>query len=164
MTDKKNYIERTLDQRRSSEKFDYYFLGLIVGLLSLSIYGLKPNLGLKSIYLLIVAWISLIISGAMGFLRLQLVLILKNVDLSKEDNPLLAKKYNVELNKINERYYKHQIRFFYLGIVFYITFRLTNVYCMHRVMEFSILVVAIAIGYLAYKKFRNLIKNIPNKK
>lgn len=63
------YFELVKNQRESQKKFDYYFLAVIVTLLSLSIQSYKPSDFESCNYIIVFVWILLLISFLTGMYR-----------------------------------------------------------------------------------------------
>ncbi len=142
------YNERYKEINRSQEKFDYYFLGIIIGLLSLSIQKFDPTISYQSYYLIIGTWISLLFSFSAGFFRLTQTLRFKQVDLEKDKNKKLAKKYlKTYYDNIIDTY-KIQVPSFFLALYSYALFKITNIYKLSLFEEIWIISIAIFIGWL----------------
>jgi hypothetical protein len=63
------YFELVKSQRESQKKYDYYFLGVILTLLSLSIQSYKPSDFQHFCYIIVFVWILLLISFLAGMYR-----------------------------------------------------------------------------------------------
>jgi len=63
------YFELVRDYRSSQNKFDFFFLGVILGLLSLSIQTFNTTESIHSVYLIVSTWISLVFSLIAGLFR-----------------------------------------------------------------------------------------------
>ncbi len=143
-----HYYERHTEATRSQEKFDYYFLGIIIGLLSLSIHTFDPTISYQSYYLIIGTWILLLISFSAGFFRLTQTLRFKKVDLGKDHNKELAKKYLKVYYNYIIKYYKYQVLSFFLAQFGYALFKITNIYKLSFQEEIWIISITIFIGGL----------------
>ncbi len=64
-----SYIELVKAQRDAQKKYDYYFLAVIVTLLSLSIQSYKPNDLLTLLFVISIVWILLLASFLSGMYR-----------------------------------------------------------------------------------------------
>ena len=80
MSQKYSYIESFLEYKKSLNKFDYFFLGVILGLLSLSIQTFKYTKETDSVYLIIITWILLLIGFISGFFRQERINMLMRVE------------------------------------------------------------------------------------
>lgn len=63
------YFELVKNQRESQKKFDYYFLAVILTLLSLSIQSYKPGDFVSLNYVIAFVWVLLLISFLTGMYR-----------------------------------------------------------------------------------------------
>ncbi len=63
------YFELVKNQRESQKKYDYYFLAVILTLLTLSIQNYKPGDFVNYNYLIVVVWLLLLISFLIGMFR-----------------------------------------------------------------------------------------------
>lgn len=64
-----SYFELVKSQRESQKKYDYYFLGVILALLSLSIQSYKPSDFQHFSFIIVFVWILLLISFLAGMYR-----------------------------------------------------------------------------------------------
>lgn len=174
MIDNEAYTQLFIEHRRSQEKFDYYFLGIIIGLLSLSIQFFNPDLNAHSYYLMVITWAFLLISFINGIFRLLSTISLKGIDLGKtklkqeeeaKDSKLDKTKLDSlmqgfeakrqELIIINDDTFKREYQCFYLAIVFYAIYKVTNIYNYQKLTEFVIIIVMILIGSFLNRKLQN---------
>ena len=123
-----NYYERHKETTRSQERFDYYFLGIIIGLLSLSIQTFDPTNSYQSYYLIVGTWVLLLFSFSVGFFGLTQTLRFKRVDLEKDHNKKLAEKYLNKYYSYIIKNYKYQVPSFFLALFCYALFKITNIY------------------------------------
>lgn len=82
MSDKYGYIDAFKYYRQSQTKYDYFFIGVILATLSLSVQIKFPE-STHSIYLQIITWFSLLISFLSGLFRLERINMFLRVEADK---------------------------------------------------------------------------------
>lgn len=75
LEEKWGYVEAFKAQRESHQKFNYYFLGVIVALLSLSIQTFKPESYTSFKFLIIFFWALLTVSFLSGMYRMEKIIV-----------------------------------------------------------------------------------------
>jgi len=86
--------------REYQNKFDYFFLAIIVGALSISIQSYKPVTGDHSIYLMATTWILLAISFVSGLIRRERILNFMRVESEKITYELKEQNYQQILQNL----------------------------------------------------------------
>ncbi len=160
MSDKNEYIEMFLELRKSQEKFNYYFLGIIIGLLSLSIQTFDPKILYHSIYLMIITWMLLLVSFSAGFFYETQSLKFKKADLTKSSNKNLADQYLKTYQNFMVKAHKYQIFSFFLAIVVFALFKITNIYSLPILVECCIILIVIILGGLSSLVYNRIIAKI----
>lgn len=156
MPDNQFYIELT----KAQSKFDYFFLAVIIGLLSLSIQSYDISEDYHSNYLVIGTWILLLISFFSGFLKEISMIKFRQVDLQRSANEDLASKYLNTYNKVINKSFKIQITSFYFAIIFYGLFKISNIYKLSFDIEILILISAAVIGFVGKFAHGKMISNV----
>lgn len=140
MDDQLNFANMFSAGRESIQKFDYYFLGVIIALLSLSIQTFNPLVTPKFIFLINIVWILLLVSMLSGFRRLEKIQLINHYDTRRiyemeyegeVANSLRIKKYyelSDELNKKSVYLYKIEKWSFIAALLVYLVFKLLNIY------------------------------------
>ncbi len=145
---------------KAQSKFDYFFLAVIIGLLSLSIQSYNISEGYHSNYLVIGTWILLLISFFSGFLKEISIIKFRQIDLQRKANEELASKYLNTYNKVVNRSFKIQFTSFYFAIIFYGLFKVSNIYKFSYNSEILVLVSAAVMGLVGKLAYRKMISNI----
>ncbi len=97
MTEEYGYIQAFKSYRQAQTKFDYFFLGVILATLSLSLQ-IKTNEEMCSFYLLISTWLLLLISLSSGLFRIERINMFLRVEADKLS--FLQKKTNIDNAKL----------------------------------------------------------------
>ena len=97
MSDEYGYIQAFKYYRQTQTKFDYFFIGIILASLSLSLQ-IKTNEEICSLYLLISTWSLLLVSLLSGLFRIERVNMFLRVEADKLS--FLQKKINFEKAKL----------------------------------------------------------------
>ena len=84
--------------RDIQNKFDYFFLSVILGSLALSIQYFNPTITPKSTYLIILSWILFTISFISGLLRQERSNLHMYVEIGNIDNPERINRFTLALN------------------------------------------------------------------
>ncbi|RIK67580.1 hypothetical protein DCC62_24710 [candidate division KSB1 bacterium] len=93
------YTQAFLAQRDAQRKFDYYFLGVTLALLTLSIQTFNASIATKHVQLMIFTWLALLISFLSGLYRQEMnSLFFKNEAIRMQYEPKLE-----SLRKIVEK-------------------------------------------------------------
>lgn len=153
------YNERYLELIKSQSKLNYFFLAVIIGLLSLSIQTFNFTEENHFNYLVIGTWLLLLISFFTGFVREMLWIKFRQVDLERSKNEKVASRYIAMYKKHIDRLFWIQFSSFYLAIIFYAIFKISNIYCISFCVQLTILTILSGIGFGgAGYYFRNLAK------
>ena len=195
------YIKSFLEYRKSQNKFDYFFLGIILGLLSLSIQTFKYTKETNSVYLIIMTWVLLLIGFISGFFRQERINMLMRVEtdrlsfssqkdvfqkakdgeillnLSPEEmwNPEDISNQLSKLEKINalsddfiDVYKKHsqtayniQKWSFFLSLITFALFKITNIFYLSLINELIIIIVFVISTFLIVKIYK---RSLPKSK
>jgi len=97
MPEEYGYIQAFKYYRQTQTKFDYFFLGVILATLSLSLQ-IKTNEEMCSFYLLILSWSLLLTSLLSGLFRIERINMFLRVETDKLS--FLQKKTNIENAKL----------------------------------------------------------------
>jgi len=126
--------------REFQTKFDYYFLGIIISFLVLSIQTFDPGENTKLIFLIIISWVMLIISMFSGFFRFERIQVCNYLEIQKafkvqyEGLNLFSepiKSFHDLIHKNAEKaliYYKAEKRCFFGAIFFYFLYKVLSIY------------------------------------
>lgn len=86
MAEEYSYKEAFLHHRNAQNKFDYFFLGVVLAALSISIQSFNPTEAYHFTYLLFASWLLMLFSFLAGFFRQE----------------RLNMAYRVEVDRINQ--------------------------------------------------------------
>jgi len=100
MPEEYGYIQAFKYYRQTQTKFDYFFLGVILATLSLSLQ-IKTNEEMCSFYLLILSWSLLLTSLLSGLFRIERINMFLRVETDKLS--FLQKKSNIENAKLQDQ-------------------------------------------------------------
>lgn len=126
--------------REFEKKIEFYLLGVIITLLSLSIQTFKLEDNIKFEFLMVIVWVLLLLSLFFGFQRIEKLRQLYHFEadrlykLEHEAHSVDSKvvqeliKAASRKNKEAIKYYKLMTRLFMTGIVVFILFKVINMY------------------------------------
>jgi len=86
--------------REYQNKFDYFFLAIIIGALSISIQSYTPKPEDHSIYLMVTTWILLAVSFVTGLIRRERILNFMRIESEKITYELKAQNYQQILENL----------------------------------------------------------------
>jgi hypothetical protein len=140
MEEKLNFESLFAYGREYQTKFDYYFLGIIVSLLALSIQTFNPDENTNLVFLIIISWVLLIISMLAGFFRFERIQVSNHLETQKAYkvqyeglNPYSEpiKSFHDLINKNGKKallFYKTEKRCFFAAVLFYFLFKVLSIY------------------------------------
>jgi hypothetical protein len=139
MEEKFSYLGALKNFREAQKKFDYFFLGITLAFLSLSVQSFQINNDNHFNYLIIVAWIFLLVSFLCGFYRLEKMILIfsaetdirESIEIKKKssDSDYFKKgyKYLDKTNKKSEIAYKIQKWCFIASLFVFVLFKSINI-------------------------------------
>lgn len=153
------------EHRLAQNKFDYFFLGVVVGTLALSIQTFDINVEHNSFYLIVLTWLFLIISFLAGIFRQEKILQHLRIQAIKPKEPKPADLSKVFLQKFAneaENAYKLFKWSFFFAIITFALFKVTNVVDdLSFYNELQILFLIISLGLIANIIYSN---SMPSRK
>lgn len=168
MTKIKNFYVRHSAINKERSKLDYFFLAIIIGMLSLSIqtYNIDENYHANS--LVIGTWILLLISFFAGLIIVKLRIKYNTFSLGhiKYEENLAHITENVNIIRLHrfsrdiDRFTLGQYVSFLMAIICYALFKISNIYCLSDYVLILILIIAFISGFSGIKILKKYVFDI----
>ncbi|MCP4970062.1 MAG: hypothetical protein GY932_05635 [Arcobacter sp.] len=138
MSEKLNYEKLFLTGLELEQKFDYYFLGVIIAILSFSIQSFEPDKVYSCKLILFVSWSLLFISLLAGFYRLERIKMMIHYDTNRmykiqyenySPNSDVVTQYFDKSKNVSDKAlssYKVEKWSFIIAILGFLTFKIIN--------------------------------------
>ena len=189
MREEYSYKDALTHHHSSQRKFDYFFLGVIIAALSLSIQSFDSSVEYNNTFLIIISWIFFLVSFLAGFFRqerLNLYYVIEAVRMSEQKTKYdieNAIKYEEQKEKfknrlteitniiriydsLSESYEKHtnlayQIQkwSFFYASFFYILFKISNILSICLIYLGLITFIIILINIVSVKTYHSFLKS-----